>query len=257
MRRIAFVSLSIPVVVSLYAACSDSAIAPTPVVDAGIPNEAALLDKRPVLPDVVAADAATCFPGDVSGFMPTWTPPVHDLNACSDVQIAELFAKCFDKATSNKTNCTAWLGAPANKVCSACLYTPDTAKALGVLISHPGYTSINVAGCEAIILNDVSPTGCAAKDSAQSQCVAASCAANCPVTDAASLTEFTTCETAAGKAQCKTYSSARCDLSDAGPALAVCSGPYADFPAFYAGVAPVFCGGKKVVDAGASDSGSD
>jgi hypothetical protein len=183
---------------------------------------------------------------------------VHDLNACTDVQIADLFAKCFDKATSNKANCTAWLNNAANKVCSACLYTPETAKALGVLVAHTGYTSINVPGCEAIVLGDATPTGCAAKDQAQSACLSTACAANCPVSDAASLTEFNNCQNQAAKNQCKTYTAARCDLSDAGNGLSVCSGPYADFPAYYAGVAPVFCGGKPAaVDAGASDAKSD
>ncbi|GEM_PF-6596672 len=239
----------------VFAACGGDDTTTPPGVDAAV--ETSLPDRAKILPDTLQPDTsmAACVPGDTSGFMPSWVPPVSDPNACTDVQIKDFFANCFDAKTRSTMACQAWIKVPANNTCFGCLDTSDTATQYGVLVEHKGYVTVNVAGCEAVVTKDSSSTGCAAKLAAENDCTHYACETNCPITtDPQSFPDFQNCLNNAPKTTCKAFVAALC--SDAGVDLSVCTG-YKGFPDYYFGIAPIMCGGKPAQVDGGADSSTD
>lgn len=246
----------VPASLVFYGACGgdDSA---QPGTDASTPDGTNLPDKSKPQQDTYVPPDDTgppCAPGDVTAFKPKWVPPIVNLNACTDVQISDFFTKCWS-STSTSAACNAWQGLAGNKTCLGCLQTDETANAYGAIVVHMGYGDVNVSGCLAVVLGDTTSSGCAAKDQSITECEQAACQPTCPVTDSATLTTLTNCESAAGKGGCASYVSMACDLSDAGIQdsgmdPSACYG--SDFPSYFANVAPILCGGKPapVLDAG-------
>ncbi len=125
--------------------------------------------------------------------------------------------------------------------CAGCILTPDTADHYGPLIDHGGFVTANQAGC--VELTDPGALSCAKSVQGVSECELASCEANCPVSDAPSLSGYESCAMQADDAGCTTLESAaacRGPLADAGPGAAGCF--VTDFTQFYRMVVPLFCG---------------
>ncbi len=255
MRKVLAIAFMLPPFALLYAACGGDDVAQQPQPDAAV--ETSLVDKAKILPDTSQGDTTqpnVCVPADTSAFKPNWVPPVHDVNACSDVQIQDYWSNCYDKTTASQPKCSAWVKVPANKACLGCLDTPDTALAYGTLIGHKGFTSANQPGCVAVLTNDVTANGCGAKIAASDECQHVACQACSDAISSAdpqTFKDFLTCLTNAAKTVCKTYTQAVC--ADAGADLSAC-GPHSAFQDYYFGIAPVLCGGKAA-DGGVLDSG--
>lgn len=249
MRKLLALAVTVAPIACVFAACGgDDSATPQPV-DAAV--ETSLPDKAKIPPDTAQPDTSmqACAPGDITGFMPNWVPPVNNPNACTDVQIKDFFANCFDAKTKSTMACQAWIKVPANATCFGCLDTPDNAMKYGALVEHKGYVTANVAGCEAIVTNDATANGCAAKLAAESDCTHFACETNCPLTsDPQSFTDFSNCLNNAPKTVCKSFVAALC--ADAGADLSVCQGK--TFPDYYFAIAPIMCGGKPAnLDGGA------
>jgi hypothetical protein len=252
MRKILALAFMLPPVAVLFAACGGDDTATQPTVDAS--TETSLVDKKPIPPDTTPTDTSTqsCAPGDTSAFTPNWVPPVSNPDACTDVQIKDFFAACYDANTKSTQACQAWTKVGANVKCFGCLDTPETATSYGALVEHKGYVTANVAGCEALVTEDTSSTGCAAKLAAENDCTHFACETNCPLTsDPQSFTDFSNCLNNAPKTACKSYVSALC--ADAGADISVCTS-YSAFKDYYFGLAPIFCGGKPAIVDGGTDA---
>src|ERR1700690_773331 len=132
----------------------------------------------------------------------------------------------------------------------------------GALIAVGGVDYADIAGCIAIETNDLTSTGCGAKNQATSDCEQLACETNCPaVTDQTTFQEYTACTTAADGAVCKSYLDAECNFADAGTdsgeaAYNICVN-HASFQDYYNAMATVFCGGLPATDAGSSDASLD
>ncbi len=255
MRKALILLVQVPLIALVYGACGgdDSA-----TDDAGADAASDVRIDKKAPPDTGVQDSGgACSPTDNSGsFTPKWTPPRQpNPSACSDQQIADYFAFCYDPNTSNTTKCSQFTSQSPNKACVSCISSKQTDAAYGVLISTGGVAYANVAGCIALLTGDTSDTGCGAKEWASTDCVDDACKANCPVTDQASFQLYDQCTKQAGAASCKQYADAQCDLSDAGSVYDICVNHQA-FADYYTAIAPVFCGGYSA-DAGPPDGGSD
>jgi hypothetical protein len=142
-------------------------------------------------------------------------------------------------AKAKKDACTAFQrDYPA---CVACIVTPESAGRYGPIIDHGGYVTGNIPGC--IELTDPGGLSCAKSLQALSECEQRACSANCPVTNASTLTAYDNCASEADATGCVTYSdAANCAeaLSDAGGDASICL--QTDFKGFYDSVVPLFCG---------------
>lgn len=253
--------------------CSSTTTVAAPTTDTDAATIAPATDSGPVKPGKDSGGtttteggttkdsgpAVTCAPGDVAGFTAKWKAPRAHKDACSQVQIDTYLTACLG-STSSAAKCAPFqMG--AGKVCGDCISSKDTDATLGALISHGGYVVVNVAGCVALADNDLTGARCAGKLLARDQCAAAACAANCPVTDDASLTELGACTDVADGAGggCETHATAAVScaagLNEAGGAAATCLGN-ADFESSYGVTVPIFCLNKgTAVDSG-TDSGT-
>ena len=222
MKKLAALMMPLPLLAGLFVACSSDDTA-QPGVDAS----ADVVSDKKVPPPADAADVgvSTCAPAPVTAFVPEWIPPIAaQPQACSQTQLNDYYAKCYDSTTSNNTDCGAWLKPPANVACGKCMVTADTATKYAALISSDGVTTANIGGCIALLDGDVSATGCGAKYLAAFQCGRAACADACPIPngDNAAFKAYTACTAAAKKTVCKTYEAATCKSGDAGDAIDRC-----------------------------------
>ncbi len=146
----------------------------------------------------------------------------------------------------------------ANPACASCILTPESAKEYGPIVEHGGFVTANVAGCievdvrTALDAGGGGALGCAHAVQALEGCELAACEVNCPVTDAASLSELQGCSSSVDGMGCATFAAAAtCTAPDAGdgvPTICVTS----DFSTFYDEVVPLFCLPPPPVDAGAA-----
>jgi hypothetical protein len=134
----------------------------------------------------------TCFPGQVTNFMPTWHPPVGPyLGLCSDMQIVKLIAACFAPAAAQQT-CDAWLADATNATCLGCWAGPASTTAASwapfLYADNPGQSDyVNVAGC--LELADPTQTLCAHALEAAFSCELAACLDNCSVPMSGTMAE--------------------------------------------------------------------
>jgi hypothetical protein len=211
-------------------------------------------------------DAGTCAPGNVSTYHAAAYHPASGalqgkcLPDASGDPIASFYDQCLGPDASTE-HCSAFRETYAD--CVACLLTPVTAATYGPLIDHGAFVTANVAGCIELAGDqqpDASQLFCAGAVEALAGCETAACQANCPVSDAASLSAYEDCATTAETGGCQTFATAASCADaeqDAGVLGAACLG---DFATFYGVVAPAFCGpATPAADAGApaNDAATD
>jgi hypothetical protein len=231
-------------------------------------------------PDVIIpiSDGSSCGPGSLANFTPTWAPPVQMPGACSDAQLTNLIASCFDMAAT-QAQCDAWLQDPNNKTCFHCWAGPVTATSWApyVYALNQGETDyINLGGC--VELTDPSQDACAKTLQAAFTCEMAACLANCPVpsgtipdggdatVDAgtvdptvrtAAIMALNSCYDQADVGGCKTFADAAATCSnplmEGGSGAAFCFQAATDNNALKQ-LFTLACGGTAS-DAGAGDSG--
>ncbi|MGH7270141.1 MAG: hypothetical protein ACREJ3_06885 [Polyangiaceae bacterium] len=215
---------------------------------------AALLDGQP---------GGACQPGDVETYLPgpyvAAAPAWQGVCVGTGADLIELFYDACLGGSASPTTCATFKAAStANAACAACIVAPMTATRFGPVINYGSFADRNTAGC--IELTDPNGLPCAKAVEALLGCERAACAANCPVGDAASLTAYRQCATAADAVGCKSYAAmASCQGRelDGGPA-SLCEA--ASFKFFYDAVVPLFCGQQATyfADAGAlADSSAE
>jgi hypothetical protein len=194
---------------------------------------------------IAYVDANACQPGAVQTFVPAVyhpsAPPWQGV--CTAHQSGDLIARFYDAclgAGAMPEGCAGFKKEYPD--CAGCIVTPETAAAYGPLIDHGGFVTANEAGC--LEVRDPAAITCAKSVQALSGCELAACVANCPVTDATSLSAYGKCTSQADAIGCATYvAAASCtsEAIEAGPsAVADCVTP--DFKRFYDAVVPFFCG---------------
>lgn len=202
---------------SMASGCSDDSAQPSAIdastgVDARGAGDATGND---------ANDAAACGPREVTGFAPTWTPPVgFHQKKCSPSQLSKLAACSVQGA--DMASCTAFRNASENADCVRCA-SADQHK---------------FAGCVALMTGDVSTTGCPAKFTALIQCTTFACA-GCGDFGGSSSAALGMCAELAQPGVCKTYADgAKCTgplVAPGGPASTCAKHDSAYF-------ADLFCG---------------
>jgi len=102
------------------ASSSSPSAPPSPVVDSGslVADSSAPPEDSAAAEDSGPMDGGgTCFPGQLTNFMPMFHAPVGPyLGLCTDTQIVKLIAACFGPAAQQKA-CDTWLADTANAKC--------------------------------------------------------------------------------------------------------------------------------------------
>src|SRR5215472_19049032 len=123
-----------------------------------------------------------CGPSDLSSFSASYKPPIGpNLGVCSDAQLTNLLADCF-QSNSTRATCSVWLDDPNNLPCFNCWRGPVTSPmwAPFVYANSPGETDyINIGGC--VALADPSALSCGQAIQAELECELAGCLTACPV----------------------------------------------------------------------------
>ncbi|MDP9036706.1 MAG: hypothetical protein M3O50_18045 [Myxococcota bacterium] len=212
--------------------------------------------------------ASACRPGNLQAYYPSQyrsaAPPQNACgagsnNAANGGPIQLFYDNCLGPNASY-SRCDAFKADKSNAACANCILTPETAPQYGVLITHGGFVSANVAGC--LELTQPAGLACAKSTQALADCELAACEANCPVVDANGFAAYSACASEVDQMGCRAYvASATCDQAFAGAdgGLGPCRAQ--SFSEFYAAVAAVFCAAAppaSEVDAGApSEAGAD
>jgi hypothetical protein len=189
----------------------------------------------------------------VNGFTPRWSPPAAHQDACTQQNIDDFRKLCL--GTGDATGCNDFLGTAAGKACAQCILTPPTLAALGPLIDHSSFVSLNTAGCVALATGDFSQSGCSANMLALSQCEAAACVGCEEPADVLVSGQVEQCESDADRGACRPYAEqAKCSdaLADAGTsAEKACFAGATDFDTGYKAIVPMFC--LSLADSGSGD----
>jgi hypothetical protein len=190
-----------------------------------------------------AADASSCRPGSVQTFQPgAYHPATAAWQGACATNIYDPIQLFYDECLgSGATPSTCADFQKNNAACFACILTPASADHYGPLIDNGGFVTGNVAGC--IELTDPGELTCAKSVQALSECELASCAANCPVSDAHSLNSYNGCAAQADTGGCGQFEAATSctdQLADGGTVATRCFA--SDFQHFYNAVVPLFCG---------------
>lgn len=204
----------------------------------------AVSPAEPAHGDGACANTGVCHPRSVTGFSPTWIPPLGPhAGACDAQQITTFFDDCYGSGGSGPT-CDAFVNGPANTACVACLDTPNTASKYGALIDFSGIVYVNLGGCVSLV--EPCNQSCAQAFEAVADCTAASCD---PVSSCTTSSAYSTCETAAQSGTCACdgfVASGNCmnTIADAShPSYATCFGSQtSDFQTLYTAVATFICG---------------
>jgi hypothetical protein len=199
---------------------------------------------------------SACSPADVSSYVPSayaaaQTPSDSCLAGDGGSLWEAYYDACLGPAKSS-ASCNAF--SAANAACAACILTSYSAGRLGPIIDYGDFVGGNVAGCIQVL----SPTElpCARSVQALTDCEIVACQANCPVSDATSLTARESCGDLADSTGCTTYSAAAtsCQSAETDAGLdSPCT--ITGFKAFYDAVVPLFCG-KSAVTGASPDAGS-
>ena len=199
-------------------------------------------------------DGGVCLPGDVTTYHPMYHPADVQPTACTQDLVASFFKACLGSSAS-KADCDSFR--QANPTCASCIVSPESAAEYGPIVDHGGFVTANVAGCIEVNVQSAldaggGALGCAHAVQALEGCELAACEVNCPVSDAASLSEFQGCSSSVDSMGCATFAAAAtCTAPDAGdgvPTICLTS----DFGTFYDAVVPLFCLPRPPVDAGAA-----
>jgi hypothetical protein len=117
--------------------------------------------------------APACTPQPV-GTPPTWVPSTdYPMNACTSAALAALMTDCLT-TTFDAAKCAA--DKTTYPACSACVFTPLTAPALGPLVEINDLVALNYGGCLGLAGNAVT-SACAPALGLENECAWQSCAA--------------------------------------------------------------------------------
>jgi hypothetical protein len=234
--------------------------------DAGVDMAAAtpLPEAAPVDEDAGSpADDAPggCAPVDVSAYVPSWHPPAPPHAACTEAELDDLVADCFE-SISTSTACDAFQ--TASPGCWSCMVTPDTDAMWGPIVAST-ITDLyygNFAGCIALRTGDQSPTGCGPRQQAARVCSEIACSgAQCPTQTEREVEAVVQCTADALAGGCAQYQNAAVSCAEGllveGGASAAdeefCNaGTYGDLGTYYRALGPLFCGAPP--DGGADDA---
>jgi hypothetical protein len=177
--------------------------------------------------------AATCSPGSVAGFSPSWIPPGHHAGACTSAQLDMYFAACLGPS-STTAGCNDFKDSAAT--CVSCL-EPSGGTTSGPIVKHGMITEQNVGGCVAVA--EPSHEACAKQINAQQECELAACEANCISSDPASFGNYIQCAKAADQAGCKPF--VPTCFGDLGTKSQACFNG-SSFQDGFRSIAAIFCG---------------
>jgi len=259
---------------------SADAAADTAAEDQGVPDVA--LDSTDDVPgprdamgsaDAGASDAEAdaeagpyaCSPGDVSGFAPSWHPPLVQ-SACTSTELDTYIADCWGPNSSGSA-CSSF--EQSDPACFNCMTTFDTATAWGALVESSGQQLVygDFSDCLAIETGDKSSTSCAAISQAAEECTWAACSGpTCPpATTAAEVSLVSACDQATYDGGCAAQWNAEqacvnglyASGSVGTAAVQKCSfGTYGSYDIYFRALGGIFCGAPS--DAGApTDAGAD
>jgi hypothetical protein len=207
-----------------------------------------------------------CAPGDVSAYVPSWHPPAQPRSSCTEAELDDLVADCFE-AISTSVACDAFQA--ASPECWSCMVTPDTSAAWGPIVVS-SYTQLyygNFAGCMALRTGDQSATGCGPRQQAARICSELACSSDrCPTQTQREVDAVLQCTSDALDGGCAAYQSAAVScaeglLGEGGASAAAeqfCNaGNYGDLGTYYRALGPLFCGAQPDggPESGANDGG--
>jgi hypothetical protein len=211
-----------------------------------------------------AGAASSCRASGVATYVQgSYQPAAAPSGACLGADGGGLWEGFYDAClgpAKSMDACTQYKQAPSNAACAACILTPSVADTLGPILDFGTFVSGNVAGCiEVTAPGDLS---CPKAVQALSDCEAAACEANCPVSDAASLEAREQCAQDADAAGCRSFfeMASMCQAADADAGLAgACTN--SGFKDFFDDVVPLFCAqagedASAPIDAEAPDGGA-
>jgi hypothetical protein len=200
-----------------------------------------------------------CVPADTSAYVPSWHPPALPSPSCTEAELDDLVADCFE-SVSTSTACDAFQ--TASPACWSCMVTPDTRAAWGPIVVS-SYTQLfygNFAGCIALRTGDQSPTGCGPRQQAARVCSELACSGEtCPTQNEREVEAVVQCTADALDAGCAQYQSAAVScaeglLAEGGANAAAeqfCNGgTYGDLGIYYRALGPLFCGAQDAGDSG-------
>jgi hypothetical protein len=173
------------------------------------------------------ADSGVCAPAPLPAcFPPPLVPANRVVGACSLTQIQSYVDSCSGARGGTPQKCQSF--GNNNTSCANCLITtsPQSASSWGPIVVQNGLIHYDYGACIALL--DPSQLDCAKKAEAALQCLWVACAANCPVTNAASLQAYSDCFNQVSGGECKQLidSAFACESSipSSSPAIA-CFGP--------------------------------
>jgi hypothetical protein len=217
--------------------CGSSKPAPDGSTDAGIlPGSDAASDGAPGGP---------CGPTLPPTFTPVWHPPKpFGQSACMAADFSAYYDACLTSPI-DADRCTAFTN--AHSACVNCIVSDEGDAMYGPLIWHQNraFFTLNIAGCLAHQLNDVSPRGCGAAFQAIVQCKQSSCTGCFDPTDT-TFNSFLNCEGKAGPTVCQPFTEAEsesCHYShDPNTTTGVCVDDSVATRDQFLRMAPLFCG---------------
>jgi hypothetical protein len=101
---------------------------------------------------------AACSPQRLPAFVPLTNPA----RVCTAAQIKAYYDACWVFTGDAGSQCTDFVGDPANSPCIDCVLTPAGATKYGATFTYPDGTTPNTSGCIALVDGDTSPNGCGA-----------------------------------------------------------------------------------------------
>jgi hypothetical protein len=189
-----------------------------------------------------------CSPDVASTFGPTWrAPAAFGQKACTALEIDQYYQACLANLADTAA-CTKY--AQEHAGCAKCIESKDTDTTQGPVVFHLNrtYYTVNLAGCIARTLGDVSASGCGALYGGAQECRRVACE-GCFEIKEPSFQKFTECQSAASKEVCKPYTAQwnqKCPVlrNDEGTGAAQqCFPKESTAKGAFLAIAPLFCGG--------------
>lgn len=155
-------------------------------------------DKEPTEP-------VECKASIPATFSPTWKPPVKAA-VCELADLGTYYDACVDisDVDAGAASCAAWK--QDHGECAACLEPADNNGPIQFFHERL-YYGLNVAGCLALLRDELEDGACPSKYSASIECQRASCD-GCLLEEGASYDDFRSCQKEARSTGCKSYEAA-------------------------------------------------
>jgi len=192
----------------------------------------------------VACSGGPCpSPADVSGFVPTWRPPIgaHQ-GRCTPALIDEYYQNCLSIGGAQACDAFGSAADQAHQACGACISSDFGDLGWAPIVRSAHVVEANGAGCIALL--DPSAIDCAKAVQALDQCEHAACDPVCGAASAMAFDDWDQCTAAANACGCKSWFGASDCIkqitADGGPAAQCLIGQ--TFEDFFSVAAEVFCG---------------